>query len=191
MNCLRKALALVLVLGLIGILPAGAWAQEQTAPASANILMGKVFMKDGNVPMGGATIRAYHLLTGNVFSGMTSPETGSYLLSALPDGSFEISIQIDEGVYYLEQVLTISGGVRNFMSISTEIGPLAEELQVRLGRQGIDLGTALGMAHLVPEGGDPIATGSSAGRKTAITLGVVGGLGLLYLLLEDDDGSPK
>lgn len=192
MKNIRAALAFTLIFGLVGIVPVpSAWAVDEPGAATSNILVGKVVMEDGTA-VGGATIRAYHFTSGNVYSGLTSPETGSYLLGGLPDGSYEITIETEDGTYFLDQVLTIEGGTRTFQSYSLFTGAIPDEVRQRLENREISTDNGAGVANLLnDDSGGTVPGSGGASNTTVLTLSLIGGAGFLYLLFEDDDeGSP-
>ncbi len=166
-------------------------AQENLGEAveTSNILVGRIF-QDGEMPQSSATVRAYHLGSGQVFSAITSPESGSYILTGLPDGSFEISIEIDNGIYYAPELVNLSGGMRALGTYSLLPGELPSALVERLTQRNLDLEFALGIAKMDTQyQGKPFWT-TGAGVAT-IVLSSIGGIVILNEILDDDDGSPS
>ena len=166
-------------------------AQENLGEAveTSNILVGRIF-QDGEMAQSSATVRAYHLGSGQVFSAITSPESGSYILTGLPDGSFEISIEIDQGIYYAPELVNLSGGMRALGTFSLQPGELPSDLVERLTQRNLDLESALGIAKMdTQHQGKPFWT-TGPGIAT-IVLGAIVGVVILDEVLEDDDGSPS
>ncbi len=166
-------------------------AQENLGEAveTSNILVGRIF-QDGEMAQSSATVRAYHLGSGQVFSAITSPESGSYILTGLPDGSFEISIEIDQGIYYAPELVNLSGGMRALGTLSLQTWELPWALVERLTQRNLDLESALGIAKMDTQyQGKPFWT-TGAGIAT-IVLGAIVGVAILDEVLEDDDGSPS
>jgi hypothetical protein len=85
-------------------------AQSEAAgptPRTASIT-GRVFGSDRTTPVQGAVVRAIRGNGAQVFSSMPSDERGDFTLANLPPGSYDIVVELSDGVYVVERTLSIS-----------------------------------------------------------------------------------
>ena len=185
----QASVAFLLVLLMAA--PPGASSQAVAAEVvSANILAGQILQPGGDLPAGGATVRAYHISTGRPFSTVTTQDSGSYLLLELPDGSYEFSIELDGMQYFALEILTVTGGMRQRMSFQLSTKKVPDTLIERLAHLGLDDLRVDGVAEL-RSNAVGLATAGKGRQVLVLTLVALGSGYLLYELFEDDDVSPS
>ena len=121
----RKAASFVLIASMVvSLLPAGASAaraQEGVAgqgPQSATI-SGRVFGADRVTPIQGAVVRAVRGDGVQVYSSTVSDEKGNYSLSNVIPGSYDIVVELPDGVYVVERTLSVSEAKAYSLSLAT------------------------------------------------------------------------
>lgn len=184
---IAASMALLLVWGSGG---AAAAAAEGPQRVSANLLMGRILKAGAKEAAGGATIRLYHLASGRQFSTVTAEATGTYILTELPDGTYEFSVETSDGRFFAAEVVTLAGGTRTRLSFTLSRELLPQPVRDRLARSSLGGLETDGLARAVREAAGPAAAGR-AGRNTAIILASVASGYLLYEVLEDDEASPS
>lgn len=189
----RKIL-IVLVCAPLASLTHLSFSQESPASESSNVLLGRIFHEGGKrVALENGTVRAYNVGSGQLYSTTTSPETGSYLFSGLPDGAYEFTVETSTGNFYAPHVITLSGGIRQKLSFSLSKEPLPESVRNRLERRGISDAMAEGVANAVSSaqaGGAGLPGSGKKGKVTAIVVSSVIGAFILIEAFDDDEGSP-
>ena len=76
-------------------------------PSTAS-LHGKVFGADRQTPVSGAVVRAVKGDGVQVFSSLPTDEKGSYSISGISLGNYEIVVEMSDGVYLVEKPLALS-----------------------------------------------------------------------------------
>ena len=77
------------------------------AEAKGSILTGKIFGSDGTTPLSNAIVRAYHIESGKLYNSAPSDSSGSYTLSHLPYGYYDIAVETKEGLFVSTQAINI------------------------------------------------------------------------------------
>ena len=189
----RKILVVLVSVPLAGLTHLS-FSQESTASETSNVLLGRIFQENGKrVPVENGTVRAYNVGSGQLYSTITSPQTGSYLFAGLPDGAYEFTVETPTGNFYAPHVITLSGGIRQILSFSLSREPLPESVRNRLERRGISDALVEGVANTITnaKAGGTVSTGSAKKTKvTAIIVSSVIGAFVLIEATEDDDASP-
>jgi len=99
------ALLAVLLLALPAqLLPA--LAQDAKEPGQG-ALRGKIFQDDGKTPAAGATVRAVHLDTNEIFEGAPTTADGKYEVKGLPYGYYNLIVETAEGSYLSNRILNV------------------------------------------------------------------------------------
>ncbi|HEV8335060.1 MAG TPA: carboxypeptidase-like regulatory domain-containing protein [Candidatus Polarisedimenticolia bacterium] len=77
------------------------------APRTASIT-GRVFGSDRTTPVQGAVVRAVRGNGAQVFSSLPTDEKGDFALPSIVPGSYDIVVELPDGVYVVERTLSIS-----------------------------------------------------------------------------------
>lgn len=112
-------LALVVSLGQAGapVLMAQAGVAGQ-GPQTAS-LEGRVFGPDRATPVPGAVVRAIRGDGAQVYSSMPADEKGNYSIPNLKPGSYDLVVEVADGVYVVERTLSISEPKDYSLSLAT------------------------------------------------------------------------
>jgi hypothetical protein len=100
------ALALVILLAV----PLSALSAEETGtkpPVGDAKVKAKVLKSDGKTSLAGATLRGYHLDTGQVFSSSPTNAKGECEITGLPHGYFDLTVETEDGVFVGNQVVNV------------------------------------------------------------------------------------
>lgn len=117
----RRGLARVLVFTLaISGFPAFAANGDAggETPGTAS-LSGRVFEADRVTPVSGAVVRAIRGDGAQVYSSLPTDEKGKYDLNFLPPGSYDLVVELPEGVFVVERTLSIPEAKAYELSMST------------------------------------------------------------------------
>jgi len=121
----RSAASFFLITSLVlSLLPAGTstvWAQEGEmggGPQTAAI-EGRVFGADRMTPVQGAVVRAVRGDGAQVYSSLPTDPKGNFSLSNLVPGSYDIVVELADGIYVVERVLSISQAKTYSLSLAT------------------------------------------------------------------------
>ncbi len=110
-----------LVLSLLQVAAPPLWAQTGAAgqgPHSASIT-GRVFGPDRVTPVAGAVVRAVRGDGAQVYSSLPTDEKGNFSLGNLSPGSYDIVVELPDGVYVVERTLSISEAKAYSLSLAT------------------------------------------------------------------------
>jgi hypothetical protein len=92
----KRLVAVLLVLGLP--LASTSPALAQTPPKADRVLKGKI-LDENNKPIQKAVVKVRNLDTGEEFAGAPTGSDGSYELSKLTPGRYEVAVQTERGVF--------------------------------------------------------------------------------------------
>jgi hypothetical protein len=98
-----------LLLALLLVLPAwapSALAQEAREPGRGS-LRGKILLDDQKTPAVGATVRAVHLDTNEIFEGAPTTADGKYEVKGLPYGYYNLIVETDGALYLSNRILNV------------------------------------------------------------------------------------
>jgi len=120
---LRQAAVLLLIFFLsLSLSGVGAlWAQQDPAapnPATASI-EGRVFASDRTTPVSGAVVRAVRGDGVQVYSSQPTDEKGRFSLNHLAPGSYDIVVEVADGVYLVERTLSVAEAKTYSLSLAT------------------------------------------------------------------------
>ena len=121
----RRAASCFLITSLVlSLLQAGTptlWAQEGVTgqgPHSATIT-GRVFGADRVTPIQGAVVRAVRGDGAQVYSSLPTDPKGNFSLSNLVPGSYDIVVELADGIYVVERIMSISQAKTYSLSLAT------------------------------------------------------------------------
>lgn len=100
--------------------PPPAPAAEQVAPTGLGRVKAKVVASDGKTPVSGATLRAFHLDSNQVFTSAPSGPSGECELAGVTYGYLDLSVDTPEGAFVGNQVVNLapSGTVAIFLKLT-------------------------------------------------------------------------
>jgi hypothetical protein len=81
-------------------------------------LKGKVFASDGSTPVAGSTVRAYHIASGKIYNSKPTDASGSYLLSRLPYGYYDLAVETKDGLFVSTQAINVAPNTKLNVSFS-------------------------------------------------------------------------
>jgi carboxypeptidase family protein len=96
-------------------------AQEGAAgqgPQTASI-SGRVFGPDRTTPLSGAVVRAVRGEGAQVYSSLPTDEKGNFSMSNLAPGSYDLVVELPDGVFLVERTLSISEPKAYSLSLAT------------------------------------------------------------------------
>jgi hypothetical protein len=120
----RSASFLITLLLVFSLIQAGSpsiWAQQGVSgqgPQTASI-EGRVFGPDRVTPLPGAVVRAVRGDGVQVYSSLPSDEKGNFSMSNVPPGSYDIVVEMPDGVFLVERTLSISEPKAYSLSLAT------------------------------------------------------------------------
>ncbi len=85
-------------------------APEVSTPPPVSRIEGKVLRSNGNTPMAGAIVSAFHLDTGKVYTSKPSDPSGEFEVEGLPYGYVDLSVETPEGVFVGNVVVNVPPG---------------------------------------------------------------------------------
>lgn len=109
------ALAIGLALGPAFIAPAAA--QEQGRGAIRGIL----YQEDGKTKLAGAKVTAINVKTGKAYSSAVTGENGSYELTDLPGGTYDVVIESGGGLFIADNLVDL--GQSQSIALSYSVQP--------------------------------------------------------------------
>lgn len=124
----RRLTALGLILSFTGtFFPVGAFASTDGAGAAVppSVITGYVVMADGLTGVPDVNVMASNSETRQIYASGRTDEEGAYLLQGLPAGSYDLRIQMPEGIYATSESFEVAAGTRAVVSLS--LGPLAAD----------------------------------------------------------------
>ena len=185
----RRAASCFLITSLVlSLLQAGTptlWAQEGVTgqgPHSATIT-GRVFGADRVTPIQGAVVRAVRGDGAQVYSSLPTDPKGNYSLSNLAPGSYDIVVELAEGVYVVERILSVSEAKAYSLSLATVP---AENVEKKVS--AVDK-PVKGYAWTLEGKGPKVGGFWRTPGGIAIIAGGVAGLAYLVLRGDDNKGS--
>jgi hypothetical protein len=140
---------LCVAVAIVLALPQVSMAQQTTVPpdTAKSRIMGKLLAADGNGPLAGATVHAYHLSSETVYSSPPSTSAGDFEILGLPYGYFDMAIETPQGLFVGNQVVNVPPGGK--VSLVFTAVPFAASDADAAGREfpGSDQ-TSIGIAQL-------------------------------------------
>ena len=120
-NRLRKIASLLVVLSIACTGAPSSWAQETPAePARTTASVeGRIFGPDRVTPIPGAVVRAVRGDGVQVYSSAPADERGNYSLQHLAPGSYDIVVEVADGVFLVERTLSITEPKDYSLSLAT------------------------------------------------------------------------
>jgi len=103
-----------------------AFADTATPPAVAEI-GGTVVGADGLTAISGATVKAAHVESQKVYTSATTNRNGSYVLSNLPEGWYDVAVETPNGLFVSGSLVRASAGKRTAASIALGTTAQGEE----------------------------------------------------------------
>jgi hypothetical protein len=94
-----------------------AFADTATPPAFAEI-GGTVVGADGLTTISGATVKAANVESQKVYTSAVTTRNGSYVLSGLPDGWYDVAVETPNGLFISGTLVRASSGQRTMASIA-------------------------------------------------------------------------
>lgn len=178
----RRALAAGLALGMLG---GPVLAQRAGTPETRGVIRGVLYLSDGETKMAAAKATAVDVKTGRRYVGPQTTENGAYEIGGLPEGSYDIVIEVAGNVFVADALVDLQANA--FETRNYVVQPLRPANRMVAG-MGRPTGSAVLLEDL--EGAPP------AGRtfwRSPKGLALLGGLGaaVAYALVRDGDGSPS
>jgi len=102
------------------------FADTAELPAFAEI-GGTVVGADGLTAIAGATVKAAHVASQKVYTSSSTPKNGSYVLSGLPEGWYDVAVETPNGLFVSGSLVRATNGHRTMASIALGAAPIAEE----------------------------------------------------------------
>ncbi len=179
----RRAATCLLIISLVlFLLPAGSSslrAQEGESPQTASI-EGRVFGADRVTPVQGAVVRAVRGEGAQVFSSLPTDQKGNFHLSNLVPGSYDIVVEVADGMYVVERVLSISQAKTYSLSLATVPSENVEKRVAAVNKP------VKGYAWTLEGKGPKVGGFWRTPGGIAIIAGGVAGLAVLALSGDDD-----
>ena len=87
----------------------GVRAQEEFPPPTpgSSTIVGKIRAAGTNQVVAGATVRAYHLDSGQIFASRPSAGNGTFEIVDVPYGYVDLSVETSDGLYAADQVVNV------------------------------------------------------------------------------------
>ena len=139
-----RLLAAVLTVAMAGYwLPATAFASTgQPLPAE---IQGTILAADGLTAVPGVSVKAAHMATKKVFASDVTTKDGSYALTGLPAGQYDLAVETKEGLYVADVFVNAQPGTRTVVSLALKI--VADDEEGEEGGQGSGEGEAEGQGQ--------------------------------------------
>jgi hypothetical protein len=120
-NPLRRIVSLLIVLAIAGSGVPSSWAQEAPAePVQTTAsIEGRIFGADRVTPVPGAVVRAVRGDGVQVYSSAPADERGNYSVQHLAPGSYDIVVEVADGVFLVERTLSITESKVYALSLAT------------------------------------------------------------------------
>lgn len=117
---LTRFTAALLTVPLAGFSSPGLIFSSEAGDAGMAAFGGTVFGPDALTVLPGATVKAAHLATGQVFSSLPTGANGQYSLSNLPEGAYDLAIESAGGLFAVGTTVEATGGPA--MALSFAVG---------------------------------------------------------------------
>ncbi len=123
----KRRLAVICLAGLLLAGPVLAGKKKEPPPGDGlSRIEGKVRTADSKAATG-ATVHAYHLSTGRLYSSSATGSGGSYRIEGLPFGYFELAVETADGLFVGNQVVNVGPASRAIVLMT--LAPYAAQPQ--------------------------------------------------------------
>ena len=85
----------------------GSMAADEATSSGTSGIEGKITSGSKKTPVAGATVLAYHLATGTIFRSHPTAENGSFEVTGLSLGYYDMAIEAPDGLYVGNQVVNV------------------------------------------------------------------------------------
>jgi hypothetical protein len=185
----RGALAAVLLLNLAAgpmlAVPAAAQADQGGA------IRGVLYQQDGRGKLGGAKALAVDVKTGKQYSSGVTGDVGSYEITGLPAGTYDLAIDVGGDIYIADNLIELAPGQKLSLSYSVQPRRPAnrsvrglKEPKGAAGVVGIFKGTGMANAFAKQAGA---TFWQSPGGVVLLTVLGAGAAVAIYNAIDDDD----
>jgi hypothetical protein len=175
----RRGLAVATLLGLLAV---------PTAALATAAVRGQVLGPAGVTPIPDAVVNFYNLVTGMTYRSEPTTTTGDFNLTGLHEGSYDVAVETDRGLWLVERAITIQPDDERVLSFALRERAYwegADQVPPRTTPLGENIvGTAVILESEDQAGGAPV---SNRRRQALIWSGVGAGVLLLVLIAGDDD----
>ncbi len=155
---------------------------------------GFLLQNDEVTRVAGAKVTLIDVRTGDRYSSNISGEDGTYEISGIPPGTYDLGIEVAGAVYVTDSLVEVGEGQMVILSFSLQPKDPARELA---GTETTPQGTAAALTFDGSAAGASAASAASSAASGAvtpwyqtwwgITLYSVGGAGALFAIFDDDD----
>ena len=118
-SCTALSMALCLVFAG-GPVPIAAAQVPAAAGSPSASLSGRVFLSDGRTPVQDAVVKAFHHDTDKIFQSTATGPDGSYSITGLTPGEYDLGIMTADGVFVVESPVRLGADQRRAASLSLQ-----------------------------------------------------------------------
>ena len=120
-NPLREFASLLVILSIACTGVPSSWAQETPAEPTRTTasVEGRIFGSDRVTPIPAAVVRAVRGDGVQVYSSAPADERGNYTLQHLEPGTYDIVVEVEDGVFLVERTLSITEPKDYALSLAT------------------------------------------------------------------------
>ncbi|MEW5806569.1 MAG: carboxypeptidase-like regulatory domain-containing protein [Acidobacteriota bacterium] len=116
----KKFFAFMVILSFIFMVASPGFSRQQTGSR----VSGKILSSDKTTPVAGAIVKAAEIESKKVYESQPTTESGSYEISGLPKGTYDIAVQAEKGLYAVNKLLDV--GMNESLSLSLALNENAE-----------------------------------------------------------------
>lgn len=93
-------------------------------------ISGKILSSDKNTPIGGAIVKAAEIESKKIYESKPTIENGYYEILGLEKGTYDIAVQIDNGLYIANKLLNIGEGEAHTLSLALNETPPGQDEEI-------------------------------------------------------------
>ncbi len=86
-------------------------------------IKGRILSSDQNAPVAGAIVKAANIKSKKIYESKPTIENGYYEISGLQKGTYDIAVQMDEGLYVVNKLLNLGENKSHTLSLALKETP--------------------------------------------------------------------
>lgn len=83
-------------------------------------ISGRILLSEGKTPVAGAIVKAAEIESKTIYESTPTAENGSYELSGLVEGRYDIAVQLGNGLYVVNRILSVAENESYALSLALQ-----------------------------------------------------------------------